>query len=100
MEHEFWRQRWESNQIAFHEGTPNALLTKHFGALGVNAGARIFLPLCGKTRDIHWLLVRGYRVVGAELNALAVTQLFEELGVTPEVTTVGDLVRHSAKNIE
>lgn len=39
---------------------------------------RIFLPLCGKTLDIGWLLERGYRVVGAELRLLS-------HGRTPEV---------------
>src|SRR5581483_4052631 len=100
MEHDFWRQRWETNQIAFHEGAPNALLTKHFPALGLPAGGRVFLPLCGKTRDIHWLLAQGYRVMGAELSELAVTQLFQELGVTPDVKAAGRLMRHSAKNID
>ncbi len=34
------------------------------------------MPLCGKTRDIWWLLESGYRVVGAELSRVAVEQLF------------------------
>jgi thiopurine S-methyltransferase len=100
MEHDFWHQRWEQNQIAFHEGAPNALLTTHLPALGLHRGARLFLPLCGKTRDIHWLLAQGHRIVGAELNLLAVTQLFAELGVAPDMEAVGSLVRYRAKDIE
>ncbi len=47
---------------------------------------RIFVPLCGKTRDIGWLLSNDCEVVGAELSEVAIIQLFEELGVEPTVT--------------
>jgi thiopurine S-methyltransferase len=100
MDAEFWRGKWERGEIGFHEGRPNAFLTKHLGALALQPGARLFLPLCGKTRDIHWLLAQGYRVAGAELSALAVTQLFEELGVAPEKTQTGALLRHSTPGID
>lgn len=99
MDLEFWRERWAANQIGFHEGKPNTLLTKHFAALGLAPGARVFLPLCGKTRDIHWLLAQGFQVVGAELSALAVAQLFDELGVVPEITSAGELKRYGAPGI-
>jgi thiopurine S-methyltransferase len=100
MEPEFWRGKWERGEISFHEGKPNAFLTKHIGTLKLEPGARVFLPLCGKTRDMHWLLAQGFRVAGAELSELAVTQLFEELGVTPEKTQIGTLLRHSAADID
>ncbi|MBC7280487.1 thiopurine S-methyltransferase [Hoeflea sp.] len=100
MEHYFWHDRWNSNRIGFHEGKPNALLVQHFAALGVPARGRVFVPLCGKTRDIAWLLSRGCRVAGAELSELAIRQLFEELGLEPEVTDLGDLKRYSAAGID
>jgi hypothetical protein len=46
----------------------------------------VFLPLCGKTLDIQWLLSRGYGVAGSELSKIAVEQLFSELGVEPNIT--------------
>lgn len=100
MEHAFWHQRWERSEIAFHEGAPNKLLLKHFSALALPQGSAVFLPLCGKTRDIHWLLSRGYKVVGAELNALAVEQLFAELNVTPAKSAEGTLTRYAAAGID
>jgi thiopurine S-methyltransferase len=60
----------------------------------------VFLPLCGKTLDIAWLLSRGYRVAGAELSRLAIEQLFAGLGVEPEITRVGDHDRYSAQGID
>jgi len=100
MDAEFWHERWRENRIGFHQPAPNAMLVDHIGALGLAAGARIFLPLCGKTRDIGWLLSQGYRVAGAELSRLAVDQLFEDLGLTPEITEMGALARFHAPGID
>ena len=52
MEASYWQQRWEINQIGFHGDEVNPLLVSHIGALGLDKGARLFLPLCGKTLDI------------------------------------------------
>jgi thiopurine S-methyltransferase len=100
MEPDFWLNRWERNEIGFHEGQANALLVRHFDALPLKPGGRVFLPLCGKTRDIHWLLSKGYRAVGAELSRTAVEQLFAELGVAPAITVAGGLERFSADGID
>ena len=100
MNSSFWHQRWEKNEIGFHEGKPNPFLVKHFHELSVAKGRRIFVPLCGKTLDISWLLSRGYRMAGAELSQLAIEQLFMELGMQPEVTTVGKVEQWSANNLD
>ncbi len=100
MDPNFWHLRWRENRIGFHQATANAMLVKHIGALDLQAGARIFLPLCGKTNDIGWLMSQGYRVAGAELSRLAIDQLFQDLGLTPEITELGALTRFSAANID
>lgn len=100
METNFWLQRWTNNEIGWHERDFNPLLTAHFRQLALPAGSRVFVPLCGKTRDIAWLLQQGYKVVGAELSELAVSQLFEELGVQPVMTVVGSFIRFHAPNLD
>ena len=100
MDPDFWHNRWEAGQTGFHQGKPNAFLVDHLNALNLPDGARIFLPLCGKTHDIAWLLSKGFHVIGAELSQLAIDQLFEDLGVTPEVTELGPLTRMSADRID
>lgn len=100
MQADFWHQKWQSGEIGFHEGQPNALLVKHFNALGLAQGCRVFLPLCGKTRDIDWLLTNGYRVAGAELSELAVRALFDDLGIEPRVESIGSLKHFSGKNVD
>jgi len=100
MDPDFWHLRWRENRIGFHQAAANAMLVKHIDALDLQAGARIFLPLCGKTNDIGWLMSQGYRVAGAELSRLAIDQLFQDLGLTPEITELGALTRFSAANID
>ena len=100
MDASFWHQRWEKNEIAFHESKANPLLVKHFNELSLAKGRRIFVPLCGKTLDISWLLSKGYRVAGAELSQIAIEQLFMELGVQPEISAVGEVEQWSANYLD
>ncbi|WP_394220853.1 thiopurine S-methyltransferase [Alteromonas gracilis] len=95
MEHSFWHSKWQKNEIGFHEPEGNALLVKYASVLldtdDLNTTQkRIFVPLCGKTRDIGWLLSQGVEVVAAELSEVAVIQLFEELGAEPTVTSTAN----------
>jgi thiopurine S-methyltransferase len=100
MDAEFWRQKWQKNEIAFHASNANPLLVKHFNRLSLEKGSRVFLPLCGKTLDIAWLLSNGFRVAGAELVEMAILQLFDELRLKPEIREAGKLKRFSAENID
>lgn len=100
MDKSFWHQKWERNEIAFHESEANPLLVKYFDRLSLAPGSRVFLPLCGKTLDIPWLLSRGYRVAGAELSPIAIEQLLITLGVEPTLSKVGAVTCYRAKNID
>ncbi|MAU53400.1 MAG: thiopurine S-methyltransferase [Roseovarius sp.] len=100
MDAQFWHDRWQEGRLGFHEGRVNRMLEAHVGALGLLPGQRVFLPLCGKTVDIPWLLAQGYRVAGAELSEIALRDLFAEMGVVPEVTETGAHRRYSASGVE
>ena len=84
MHPDFWHQRWADNQIGFHQDAPTPLLLKHWGSLGVAPGAKVFVPLAGKSRDMAWLASQGHRVLGVELSQLAVEQFFAEHGLQPD----------------
>src|SRR5678815_475916 len=100
MEPSFWHQRWEKNEIAFHESKANPLLVKYFQELSLAKGRRIFVPLCGKTLDISWLMSNGYRVAGAELSQIAIEQLFMNLGEQPDISRVGEMDLWSGKQLD
>ncbi|HEY1140396.1 MAG TPA: thiopurine S-methyltransferase [Lysobacter sp.] len=100
MHPDFWRQRWADNQIGFHQDTPTPLMLKHWPSLGVAPGARVFVPLAGKTLDMAWFAAQGYRVLGVELSRIAVEAFFDENGATPERSESKYGTHYLAGNIE
>ncbi len=100
MDKNFWLERWKNNEIAFHLHDANPLIVKYFKELWLEKGDRVFVPLCGKTLDIGWLLYQGYRVVGAELAESAIVQLFADLKVTPQISQKGKHKHYAAENID
>lgn len=92
----FWRERWQNKDIGFHQPAIHELLQAHWPSLGLDAGAQVFVPLCGKSLDMVWLAEQGHRVVGAELSDIAVDNFFAERGLEPVVRTVGNLLVKSA----
>jgi len=78
MDANFWLERWRLNQIGFHQADYNPLLIRHWPALQVPAGGLVFVPLCGKSRDMLWFAQAGYRVVGVELASAAIEAFFKE----------------------
>lgn len=100
MDINFWLQRWETNNIGFHQKQVHPLLVDHFRALDLAKGERVFVPLCGKTLDIGWLLANGHPVAGVELSELAIQQLFAELKLEPTITELGEIKHYHANNID
>lgn len=104
MDAAFWHQKWARKEIGFHQSAVHPLLAAHWPRLrqelGLTAGSRVLVPLCGKTLDIHWLLAQGHRVVGAELSEQAVIELFAELGLTPATRPQGALRLYSAAGLD
>ncbi|MEM6460646.1 MAG: thiopurine S-methyltransferase [Pseudomonadota bacterium] len=99
MEADFWHERWQQGRIAFHEGAPNRHLVDSYETLALPKAAHVFVPLCGKTVDLDWLLSKGYRVTGIELNRSAVDGVFERLQLTPEIERFDSLTRLSASHL-
>lgn len=85
MDADFWHQRWQDNQIGFHQDQPTPLMQKHWPSIGAPPGCRVFVPLAGKSRDMLWLAAQGHRVLGVELSQLAVEQFFAEHGLQPRI---------------
>jgi thiopurine S-methyltransferase len=53
-------------------------LQKYWGKLNLPKKSKVFVPLCGKSSDMLWLLAQGYEVVGVELSPLAAQGFFAE----------------------
>lgn len=100
MQTGFWHQKWEKGEIGFHEAEANALMRENIRQLELHEGSRIFLPLCGKTRDIQWLLDQGYCIAGAELSEMAIKELFANLKLIPTIEKHDSLIHYHAENID
>lgn len=100
MKPEFWLERWQRNEIGFHQSQPHRALGAHWHRLNLAPGARVFVPLAGKSLDMLWLARKGCEVVGIELAQQAVEAFFAERGIRPEVRLLasgerGNLRRYS-----
>src|SRR5690554_3141484 len=89
MEHEFWHERWANDQTGFHEGTVNQYLQDHWPELAGEGTDAVFVPLCGKARDMWWLHDRGHPVLGVELSEIACKDFFEEAQAKAQVQRAG-----------
>ena len=78
MDAGFWHQRWVSEQIGFHQEQINPYLQRFWPALALQPGNTVFVPLCGKSRDMLWLAEQGFGVLGVEVSPLAVEAFFAE----------------------
>ncbi|MGE6331068.1 thiopurine S-methyltransferase [Psychrobacter sp. KCTC 72983] len=86
MNPEFWHKRWQEKRIGFNQSAVNPLLVNYFDQLDLSTGSRIFVPLCGKSIDMIWLVAQGYDVVGVELVETAVQAFFAEQNIQPIVS--------------
>ncbi len=93
MEAAFWKDRWQANQIGFHEADVHPMLHKHGAILG-NEGT-VFVPLCGKSNDMPWLRAQGLQVVGIELADIAVRAFFAEHELTAAHTKLEQFEQYS-----
>lgn len=100
MKAEFWHDRWKNSEIGFHEEVANARLTEHWHGLGIETGAPVFVPLCGKSLDMHWLHQHGHPVIGVELSPIAVSDFFNEAGLSPSQEQVGSLARSTSEGFD
>ncbi len=92
MDANFWLERWQRNEIGFHQPRPHPALERLWPMLGLAPGARVFVPLAGKSLDLVWLAARGHDVVGIELAEVAVRDFAAEHGRLPRVDLrCGDL---------
>lgn len=90
-DHALWKQGWRDNQTPFHLTCVHPLLLEYWPRLGIGEQDGVFVPLCGKSLDLHWLHKRGHNVVGVELSPIAVRAFFKAIKLQPKKTNLGEL---------
>lgn len=89
MRARFWHERWQQNQIGFHQDETNPYLQTYWPKLQLAPHSTVFVPLCGKSIDMLWLRAQDYRVLGIELSPIAVKDFFTENGLEPKISQLG-----------
>lgn len=83
---EYWRERWATGAYGWQEKNGNqALLWKHFAQIAKDAfpgkamkDLKVFVPLCGKSKDILNFHSLGCTVVGIEFVEQPIREFFAE----------------------
>jgi len=78
METEYWLKRWREGRTGWHHEEVMPLLVQHWSALNVRPGARVLVPLCGKSLDMLWLSQQGMRVLGIDVSPIAIESFLAE----------------------
>ena len=99
MKKEFWLERWEREEIGFHQNEINSYLRQYWKELNAADDAVVFVPLCGKSSDMLWLRQQGHRVLGVELSPIAARAFFRENNYVPHCVTAGKFERYEAAGI-
>ena len=89
MRARFWHERWQQNQIGFHQDEINPYLQTYWPKLQIPEGSKVFVPLCGKSIDMLWLRAEGYEVLGVELSPIAVKDFFADNNLDPTISQQG-----------
>lgn len=92
MEQQYWSERWQTGQTGFNLGRPHDLLTKHHDLIA--KAHRVYVPLCGKAKDLIWLRDHGHDVTGSEIVPQAIAQLMADEALLPTHTRRGAFKLH------
>jgi thiopurine S-methyltransferase len=75
MDLKYWIDKWKTGDTKFHRPEYQPALVKLFPA---DPPGTVFVPLCGKTRDMLWFLEKGWSVIGVEAVEMAARAFFDE----------------------
>ncbi|CAG0938743.1 thiopurine S-methyltransferase [Gallionellaceae bacterium] len=99
MKKDFWLERWEREEIGFHQDEINPYLRQYWQEMHLAHDGMVFVPLCGKSHDMLWLHKQGHQVLGVELSAIAAQAFFTENDYTPHHVVSGKFERYEADGI-
>jgi thiopurine S-methyltransferase len=94
-----WISRWKNNRIGWHADQINRQLIGYLENLDLSAGETIFVPLCGKTKDMLFLLEKQINVIGVEMSSIAVEQFFLENNLSYSISKMDGFILYEGKGI-
>lgn len=98
MHKEYWLNRWETGNTRFNEPNPHQYLIKYLDKLVTNHGNNIFVPLCGKSIDMTWLLENNQKVTGVEISQIPIQDFFRVNDIKYTISTVDKFSIYQAES--
>jgi len=100
MDTEFWQNAWDkSDEPGWQQKSPNALMKSYWASCGAMAGESVFIPLCGRSPDISWLLDFGHHIIGVDLAGAALEQFCSESGLAVTTEEHGEFTVYKAPRL-
>lgn len=92
MEHDFWHEAWaKSDQPGWQQKSVNPYLKKHWALTGAVSGEAVFVPLCGRSKDMLWLREQGHHVIGIDLSIAAIDEFCKQQSIDAVCERDGEL---------
>jgi len=95
-----WLDRWKKGATGWHRSDINPQLIENINQLAKARSQKIFVPLCGASLDMKYLIDQGFHVIGVELSPLAIDRFFNENQIEYKVSKVEDFNLYQGKNID
>ena len=95
-----WISRWESNRIGWHAEQVNRHLVQYYDRFDLSTEEAIFVPLCGKTNDMLYILESNLKVIGVEMSSIAIEQFFSENQMDYDVSKVDRFILYEGAGIK
>ena len=95
-----WLHFWENNETIWHSDTITQELVEYFELFELEPRDKVFVPLCGKSLDMLYIMNQGFSVVGVEISEIGVRQFFSENNLAYKITKVDDFDLYSTENLE
>eukprot|EP00797_Seminavis_robusta_P033949 Sro7_g006010.2 (293) ;mRNA; f:120906-121784 len=104
---EFWINYYETDMVTWQAPVVSPWLVKYLPDLvgSSSASKRVFVPLCGKSLDLKFLLDNGHHVIGADCSGIACQDFFKENDIPDYIQEVvahpegKRIVRHKSKSL-
>ena len=86
MDTTYWLERWETGNTRFDEPEPHRYLTRFFEQVAPQKINPVFVPLCGKSVDMTWLLQQQQQVIGVEISPIPLQTFIQQNQLQPSLT--------------
>lgn len=100
MEISYWQSRWQNDKTGWHMQQVFSPLKTYWNSLQLAKGATVFVPLCGKSLDLEWLVNQGHYVVGVDVSVKAVHELTKRHNEPFKESSKGSFTCYKSNSME